>query len=110
MSGRTDQKRNHRRAVFTHVRTTCSVDVAAKEVVYGDVPLAGEFQPIAAVPPVGVEVPVGETGDFGKGAEHVFEDDEEDEQEHEHEGEEEHGDGFCEDESLVDEAADGFQA
>ncbi len=54
---------------------------------HGDIPLARELQPVAAVPPVSVEVPVGKAGDFGKGAEHVFKDDEEDKQEGDHEGE-----------------------
>ena len=37
------------------------VDVASEEVVHGDVPFAGEFEPVCAVPPVGVEVAVCET-------------------------------------------------
>ena len=110
MPGGTHQKCNHRRRVSTDVRATCAVDVSSQEVMHGDIPLAGEFQPVAAVPPIGIKMSVGETGDFRKGAEHVFEDDEEDEQEHEHEGEEQHRDRFREDETLVDEAADGFQA
>lgn len=32
--------------------------MATEEVMHGDVPLAGEFEPVGAVPPVGVEVPV----------------------------------------------------
>jgi hypothetical protein len=36
------------------------VDVAAEEVVHGLVPFAGELEPVAAVPPVGVELAVGE--------------------------------------------------
>lgn len=43
------------------------VDVAAEEVVDGDVPFAGELQPVARVPPVGVELAVCETcGDIRK--------------------------------------------
>lgn len=34
------------------------VDVAPEEVVHGDVPLARELEPVAAVPPVGVELAV----------------------------------------------------
>jgi hypothetical protein len=37
------------------------VDVAAEEVVDGDVPFAGELEPVAGVPPVGVELAVCET-------------------------------------------------
>jgi hypothetical protein len=37
------------------------VDVAAEEVVDGDVPFAGELEPVARVPPVGVELAVCET-------------------------------------------------
>ena len=75
-----------------------AVDVAAEEVVDGDVPLAGELEPVDAVPPVGVELAVGEAGDFREGAQDVFEDDEEDEEEGNHEGEEDHADAFGEDE------------
>lgn len=90
----------------------CGVDVAAEEVVYGNVPFAGEFEPVDAVPPVGVEVSVceacwivskpgklvtwekGLTSYLGESTEYVLEYYEEDEQEGYHEGEEEHGDGF----------------
>lgn len=47
---------------------------------------------------------VGETGDLGKGAEEVLEDDEEDEQEGDGEREQEHADGLGEDEGLVADA------
>lgn len=69
------------------VRPRGAVDVAAQEAVDGYVPLAAELHPVGAVPPVAVEVPVGEAGDLGEGAQHVLEDDEEDEQEGQHEGE-----------------------
>lgn len=83
---------------FARVRPRRRVDVSAEERVHGDVPLAGEFHPVCRVPPVCVEVAVAEAGDFGEGAEDVFEDDEEDEEEGEHEGEQEPGDGLGEDE------------
>lgn len=76
-----------------------AVDVAAQEGVDGDVPLARKLHPVGRVPPVGVEVVVGEAGDFGKGAEDVLEDDEEDEQKGEHKGEEQPGDCLGEDEA-----------
>lgn len=75
--------------------------MAAEEVVHRDIPLARELEPVEAVPPVGVEAAVAEAGDFGEGAEDVFEDYEEDEQEGYHEGEEEMADGFGEDEAAV---------
>lgn len=70
-----------------------AVDVPPEEVVDGYVPLAGEFEPVARVPPVGVELAVREacrvsaqllvatrdgmlTRQLGKGAEDVLEDDE----------------------------------
>lgn len=37
-----------------------AVDMATEEVVDWDVPLAGELEPIGAVPPVGVEMSVRE--------------------------------------------------
>lgn len=73
--------------------------MAPEKGVDGDVPLAGKLHPVGAVPPVGVEVAVGEARDFGERAEDVFEDDEEDEEEGEHEGEEEPGDCLGEDEA-----------
>lgn len=79
-----------------------AVHVPTEEVVHGDVPLAGELEPVQRVPPVGVELAVGEAGDFRKGAEGVLEDDKEDEQEGDHEGEEEARDGLGEDEGFVE--------
>lgn len=77
------------------------VHVPQEEVVDGDIPFAAELEPVEGIPPVGVESAVRETGDFGEGAEDVFEDYEEDEQEGDHEGEEEGADGFGEDEGGV---------
>ena len=42
------------------------VDVAAEEVVDGDVPFAGELQPVAGIPPVGVELAVCEACSTGE--------------------------------------------
>lgn len=56
---------------------------------HGDVPLPTELEPVARVPPVAVEMPVGEAGDLREGAEDILEGDEEDEQERYHEREEE---------------------
>lgn len=64
----------------------------------GDIPFPTEFKPVAGVPPIAVEMAVGEACDFGKGAEDVLEDDKEDEEEGNHEGEEKERDGFGEDE------------
>ena len=76
--------------------------------VNGDVPLAAKLEPIAAIPPVGVEVAVGEAGQLGKGAEHVLEDDQEDEQEADHEREQQHRDCLGEHESAVQVRCRGF--
>lgn len=84
---------------LARVRARGAVDVAPQEGVDGDVPLARKLHPVGRVPPVGVEVAVGEAGDFGKGAEDVLEDDEEDEQKGEHEGKEQPGDCLGEDEA-----------
>jgi len=112
-------ERGHRSA---DVRSRGGVDVATEEVVHGNVPFAGEFEPVGAVPPVGVEVSVAEayicfslavmllvkecktriwvlTGYFCKGAKHVFEDDEEYKEKGDHEGEEKHGDRLSYNES-----------
>lgn len=84
--------------------------VAAQEMVDGNVPLAAELEPIAAVPPIRVEVAIGETGDFGKGPENVLPDDEENQQKGDHEGEEEHGDGLGQNEGSVGQGVDQSQA
>jgi len=76
-------------------------DVALEEVVHGDVPFAAELEPVLAVPPVGIEVAVGEAGELGEGAEGILPDDEESEEEFDHEGEEHEGDGLGEDEGFV---------
>ncbi|KAJ8107181.1 hypothetical protein OPT61_g9042 [Boeremia exigua] len=104
------------------VRFRRAVDVAPEEVVHGDVPLAREFEPVAGIPPVGVELAVceawresvfldkwggvglgweGLTRYLGKGAEDVLEDNEEGEQEGDHEGEEETADGLAQDQGKV---------
>lgn len=49
-----------------------------QEPVHRYVPLARELEPVSRIPPVRVEVAVGEAGDFCKGTEDVFEDDEKD--------------------------------
>lgn len=84
------------------VRPGRAVDVAPQEAVDGYVPLAAELHPVGAVPPVAVEVAVGEAGDLGEGAEDVLEDDEEDEQEGQHEGEEQPGHGLGQDEEGLE--------
>lgn len=76
----------------------------------GNIPLAGKLEPVGRVPPVRVEVTVGETSEFGEGAENVFEDHEEDEEEGDHEGEEEEGDGFEHDEDAFEESEGDFEA
>ena len=78
-----------------------TIDMPPEEVVNGDVPLARELQPVAAIPPIGVEVAVGEARDLGEGAEDVLEDDEEGEEEGHHEGEEEARYRFREDEGPL---------
>lgn len=84
-----DEKRDDGGVGAADVGPRGAVDVTAQEAVDGYVPLAAELHPVGAVPPVAVEVAVGEAGDLGEGAEDVLEDDEEDEQEGQHEGEQE---------------------
>lgn len=65
--------------------------MATEEVMHGDIPFPREFEPISGVPPVRIEMPVCETGNFCKGAEDVLKDYEEDEEEGDHEREEKQG-------------------
>ena len=80
VADRADQKGDDGGISFANVRAAGAVNVAAEEAVDGHVPLARELHPVGAVPPVAIEVPVGEACDLGAGAEHVLEDDEENEQ------------------------------
>ena len=75
--------------------------MTTQEVVDGDVPFTAELEPVGGIPPVAVEMAVGEAGDFREGAEEVLPDDEEDEEESDHKGEEEERGGFGEDEGAV---------
>ena len=58
---------------------------------HGDVPFPTEFEPVARIPPVAVEMPIGEAGDFCKGAQDIFKDDQENKQERNHEREQKQG-------------------
>lgn len=78
-------------------------DVAPEEVVDGYVPLPRELEPVAAVPPVRVEVSVGEAGDFGECAENVLPNDQKDQQEGDHEGEQHHAGGLRQHQRTVGE-------
>lgn len=97
-----DEESNKGGESLAGVRARGAVDVAAQEGVDGNIPLARKLHPVGRVPPVGVEVSVGEASDFGKGAEDVLKDDEEDEKEGEHEGEEQPGDCLGEDEARLE--------
>lgn len=110
MPERAEQERDQGAHVPAQVRPAGAVDVPAQEMMDGDVPLAAELEPVARVPPVAVEVAVGEAGDLGEGAKHVLEDDEEDEEEGDHEGEEEQGDGFRHDEQSFGRRGDAVEA
>jgi len=55
-----------------------TVDVTLEEAVDWDVPLARKLKPVRAVPPVRIEVAVGEAGDLGERSKDVFEDYKED--------------------------------
>jgi len=102
---RADQERERHGNGVAEMNSRGEVDVPSEEVVDWDVPLSTEFQPVGAVPPVGVEVAVGETGYLGERAEEVLPNDEEDEKHGHHEGEEEHGDCLGEDEGFVSQSS-----
>jgi hypothetical protein len=72
--------------------------MSAEEVVDGYIPFSGELKPIRTVPPIAVEMSIGETREFSEGAKDILEDHEKDKQESYHEREEEHADAFSEDE------------
>lgn len=88
-------------ARFADMRPRGRVHVSTQEGVHGNVPLARELHPVGRVPPVAIEVTVGETSDLGKGTEDVFKDDEEDKEEGQHEGEEEPADALSQDEERL---------
>ena len=68
-----------------------------QKIVDGYIPLPREFEPVARVPPIVVEVAIGEPGHLREGTEEVFEDDEEDQEEDDHEGKQEGAYSFAED-------------
>jgi hypothetical protein len=55
-----DQESDQSSKRSTNVWTWSTIYMSAEKVVNWDVPFTGEFQPVSAVPPVWVEVPVGE--------------------------------------------------
>ena len=59
-----------------------------QKVVHRNVPFAAELEPIGTVPPIRVEVSVGEASELSEGATEVFPDDEEHQKEDYHEWEE----------------------
>jgi len=67
-----------------HMGTRGTIYVTLEETVHRNIPLSGELKPICRVPPVGVEVPICETGDFGEGTKNILKYDEEDEEEGDH--------------------------
>jgi len=52
--------------------TRGTIYVTLEEAVYRNVLLWGELESICGVPPVGVEVPIREIGDFGKGTKDIL--------------------------------------
>jgi len=66
-----------------------TIDMALQEPMNGDVPLSRKIQPVGRVPPVGIEVPIGKTGNFGEGAKDIFKDNKKHEEKRHHEREEE---------------------
>lgn len=66
-----------------------TIDMALQEPMHGDVPLSREIKPVGRVPPVGIEVPIGKTGNFGEGAKDIFKDNKKHEEKSHHEREEE---------------------
>jgi hypothetical protein len=71
---RRDQERQEHGERTRHVCAADAVNVALEEAVDGNVPLTRELKPVCAVPPVRIEVAVGEAGDLGESSKDVFED------------------------------------
>lgn len=114
MQGGTDKERDGERGPSRQVVPARSlVDVAQQEVVDGQVPPAGELEPVARVPPVGVELAVGKAGDLRERVEDELPEDEPGEEEEGREGEHDVDGGCVEEDAEVVPAlagADGFDA
>jgi len=59
--------------------------MSSEEVMDRDVPFSRKLEPVGTVPPVAIEMSVGETGDFGEGSKYILKDDKEYEKEGDHE-------------------------
>jgi hypothetical protein len=55
-----------------------------EEMMNGYIPLPRKLQPVAGIPPIGIEMAVGETCDLRKGTEEILENYKEDEEERYH--------------------------
>ena len=100
MPKRTHEESDQRRHIFADMHAARAVNMTSQEVMDGDVPFSRKLQPVAAIPPIRVEMAVREASDLRKSPEHILEYDEEDKQEHEHEGEKEHTACFRKDKPL----------
>lgn len=107
MCNGTDQEGDEHGDGLREARPCRVVDMATEKVVHGDVPFAGEFEPVGfpfvrdvmelsgeegsspvtRIPPVRVKVTISETGDFRKSTQEVLKDDQENKQEGNHERE-----------------------
>jgi hypothetical protein len=61
MANGTNEKGDERGERSADMRTGGRVDMATEKVMYWDVPFAGEFEPVNAVPPVRIEMTVCKT-------------------------------------------------
>jgi uncharacterized protein YndB with AHSA1/START domain len=61
MANSTNEKGDECGERSADVRTGGRVDMAAEKVMYWDIPFAGEFEPVNAVPPVRIEMAVCKT-------------------------------------------------
>lgn len=75
---RADQEGNCHGNRAGEIRLGGEEDMPSEEMIHRNVPFPREFQPVTAVPPVRVEVAIGETGDFRECAQDVFPYDEKD--------------------------------
>lgn len=75
--------------------------MSSEKVMNGNIPFPRKLQPIARIPPVGIEMTIRETSDLCKCTKNVLEDDQEYEKEGNHERKEQPGDGLSEDESAL---------
>ena len=75
--------------------------MSSEEMMNWNVPFPRKFKPVGTVPPIAVEVSVGETSNLRECSKHKLENNEKDKEKCDHEWEQQHTYAFCKDERYL---------